>query len=169
MGYTHYWKKTARIDDATWIKIITDVKELYGNMPTHSDNAGGGYYSDTTLALGGCFSYEKPQFGKKQILFNGSNGNKRVKKNNEWQDDDDSRDFNHETFLLNQEAEDFTFCKTASKPYDLMVCASLIVAKHHSESFSFSSDGVVKDWTPAIDFVKDVLGYTVDVEGQLEE
>lgn len=47
----------------------------------------------------------------------------------------------HETFQITKAASEFTFCKTARKPYDatcmaVLMCASLIL-----KSFEYSSDG----------------------------
>jgi len=60
----------------------------------------------------------------------------------------------HETFILKKssigselpllESDQFNFCKTARKPYDLAVGLVLLVAKNHSpNSIRVSSDG---DW-----------------------
>jgi hypothetical protein len=58
----------------------------------------------------------------------------------------------------------FDFCKTARKPYDLIVCGALIVAaKHASEYVKVSSDGEVSDWRPALKWVKSVLGQDYDI------
>jgi hypothetical protein len=53
-----------------------------------------------------------------------------------------------------QTDNNWNFCKTARKPYDLLVCCALIsLANNYPEKvFSFSSDGHFQDWQPAIDF-----------------
>ena len=134
---------------------------LYKNMPEHSLSAGG-YAKDEPLKLNGCFKYNKAQFNKEQIFFNGGNGSKRicnthtyrgiVKK--EWKDSI-ANDLGHETFhLTRKDSGNFNFCKTARKPYDLMVCAVLFLAKYHfKDKIKISSDGDMNDWTPAIEFV----------------
>jgi len=73
----------------------------------------------------------------------------------------------HETFILERKGSDgFTFCKTARKPYDLFVCACLLIYKHYSSNtMDLSSDGFNKDgteedeWVAARDLVKDTLDY----------
>jgi len=50
-------------------------------------------------------------------------------------------DEGHETFCFTNEAEDFAFCKTAQKPYDVVVCECLLVLKHFT-GVSVSSDGM---------------------------
>jgi hypothetical protein len=53
----------------------------------------------------------------------------------------------------------FEFCKTARKPYDIMVCCVLLAAKHHLKArVSVSSDGDLDEWQPAIDLYEKVLG-----------
>lgn len=47
----------------------------------------------------------------------------------------------HETFFLNRQPSDFSFCKTAQKPYDLTVTTILALAEETLPGFSWSSDG----------------------------
>jgi hypothetical protein len=60
----------------------------------------------------------------------------------------------HETFMLDilgtgREPGDW-FCKTARKPYDLLVTAVLLRAKHRlGDRVSLASDGTYADWAPA--------------------
>ena len=58
---------------------------------------------------------------------------------------------------------DFNFCKTARKPYDLLVCACLIAAKKEL-NYEVHSDGKKEDWQPAIDFYNKVTGSGVTFE-----
>lgn len=85
-----------------------------------------------------------------------------------WLNGDRSQNLDHETFCLElfdtgmfntfeelKKPEIFGFCKTAHKPYDLVVCASLIALKHHLKSdFEISSDGSFQygEWNEAIEF-----------------
>jgi hypothetical protein len=174
MGYTHYYYRPVKVDHdvETWKRFIDNCKTLYKNMPEHSHSSGD-YSSDEPLFLSGCFKYEKPQFTASHVVFNGSNGLKRIKryshcdkgcKHIEWLDakseDESLNDLGHETFVIERKArpqeghrkdEDtlFSFCKTARKPYDLMVQACLILYKH--------SDGEMDDWTEAFKFVAVVI------------
>ena len=50
-------------------------------------------------------------------------------------------DDGHETFLFTNDAEEFAFCKTARKPYDVVVCECLIVLNHFT-NVEISSDGM---------------------------
>jgi len=182
MGYTQYYYRPVKVDHdmETWRRFIDDCKTLYKNMPEHSHSSGD-YSSDDPLFLSGCFKYEKPKFTMSRVLFNGSNGLKRIKryiscdkgcKHIEWLDakshDESLNDLGHETFGLTrkvpkqrdhrkEEVMYFQFCKTARKPYDLMVQACLILYKHYFPYVSISSDGDMDDWTEAFTFVATVL------------
>ena len=47
----------------------------------------------------------------------------------------------HETFALTRAPSEFTFCKTARKPYDAVVVAVLVSAALQADHFEWSSDG----------------------------
>ena len=65
----------------------------------------------------------------------------------------------HETFMLSRHKVEFEFCKTNQKPYDVIVCAVLIVAAHHAgKAIDVSSDGDAMDWAAALGFARQVLG-----------
>jgi len=49
----------------------------------------------------------------------------------------------HETFAVPRKAAEFEFCKTARKPYDIVVCKMLLILSQ-SPGFTFSSDGIYK-------------------------
>ncbi len=77
----------------------------------------------------------------------------------------------HETFRIEQHRKPqkwgtpgddgwFAFCKTAYKPYDILVTACLIIVRQHfPEIFSVSSDGEQRDWEDAMRLCQHVLGY----------
>lgn len=52
-------------------------------------------------------------------------------------------DDGHETFAITSDlGNSFNFCKTARKPYDIVVCKVLLIFKHHlGDGISVSSDG----------------------------
>lgn len=65
------------------------------------------------------------------------------------------RDNGYEPMLLAIDGEDFQFCKTARKPYDLAVVALLIIAHYHAaEVWRITSDGHAFDWQPGLDVVQ---------------
>lgn len=71
-------------------------------------------------------------------------------------------DDRHEDFTLRERPADvypFNFCKTAAKPYDIAVVASLIVLKHRlGDDISVSSDGGARDWNAGLKLAKRVTG-----------
>jgi hypothetical protein len=69
------------------------------------------------------------EYGDDKIVFNGVGAN------------------SHETFYVSADGVDFNFCKTAQKPYDTAVTASLILAKKiFGDNIKVSSDGNWSDW-----------------------
>ena len=141
MGYTHYWENKGHKDDATnFLKVVAEAKALYAALPDHTDTAGG-YHKEDPLKLCGWHGDGEPVFTDTEISFNG----------------DDSTGLSHESFRVNDKPTDFEFCKTARKPYDLMVCAVLISMRKNLVNFSYSSDGDNEDWIPAKFFYKSVI------------
>ena len=140
MGYTHYWRQKGDFSQPAWEKIVNDVKKLVeiSKVPISKD-----------------YDTNKPAvFDENRIWFNGVGED------------------GHETFGITRvqgeipsyqsspEKGRFDFCKTAYKPYDLLVCATLLVAKHHAPEIIFvASDGSWEgDWEEARDFVEENLG-----------
>jgi len=173
MGYTHYiTRKEKELDQETWGRFIKDCKILVKNMPATSLGSAGNDES-SPLHLTGCGAFKLPQFSKHRVYFNGGHpDSKRIKKKNEHQgkeytywEDEPSHGLDHETFVIQRKYpkdnrsyttpnEYFAFCKTARKPYDLMVCAVLILYKlHFQDRVSVCSDGDFEDWAPALNFV----------------
>ncbi len=57
-------------------------------------------------------------------------------------------DDDHETFLIDG-TPGWTFCKTAAKPYDVIVTASLLALKGRiGDGILLTSDGEYEDWLP---------------------
>ena len=66
----------------------------------------------------------------------------------------------HEDFCLTRVNSGFNFCKTARKPYDLVVCAALILINQMApDVFDISSDGSIHDWRYVIDFLNEHIDY----------
>lgn len=76
---------------------------------------------------------------------------------------DDSFTFNgvgeeaHEDFSISRTDLHWGFCKTAGKPYDEVVTASLILARYLFDDFSLSSDGSWDEWQDGRDLFKRVI------------
>lgn len=150
MGYTHYWKQktvsTNYSDQAS--KVSIEIPILLELMPKYSSSAGG-YYKEHPILLKSGDGTGEPEINKAFISFNG----------------DGSKDLDHESFYYEFEPKpfEFSFCKTARKPYDLAVCLCLLSLANHIDTFEFSSDGGREDWETAIDI------YTKYHRGEISE
>lgn len=147
MGYTHYWTPKAATP-TKWDEYVATCKKLHKALPTKTNTAGG-YHSDDEIRICDGLGEGKPDFNGEGICFNG----------------DDERGLSHETFSITPKGVDWNFCKTARKPYDLLVCACLIAA-HEILGYEVSSDGGFGDWKPAIEFyLKTIYAELPDKEG----
>jgi hypothetical protein len=122
MGYTHYWipKESTKED---FQKFSAACKKLHDSLPKTTDTAGG-YSSDDPLEIRGGMGEGTPAFTPELVWFNGNA----------------ERDLDHETFVIDHTDNDSNFCKTARKPYDLLVVACLLAAVDILD-YRFSSDG----------------------------
>ena len=146
MGFTHYWERSPVLPVAAFNLFLKDAKLLASKLPEHTDTAGG-YSKDLPLELAGFDGNGKPKFTKELVGFNGK-----------------GEELSHETFLIQRTfgAESWenprngkycAFCKTARKPYDLMVVACLFAAQHRfGTDFEWSSDGDPSDLQQGYDF-----------------
>jgi hypothetical protein len=135
LGYTSYWNNQPKEhNQAKWDMFLGAVKHVASDLP---DEVVLGDWDGE----GG-----EPLFSKNVIRFNGVG------------------EMSHETFSIYRkpkpEQREFDFCKTARKPYDLMVCATLSLYWHFfkDEGVKIDSDGDKSDWEPARDLVKKVCG-----------
>lgn len=139
MGYTHYWrfkksKSMALENERRYqraIKKINIVAQYYQSRleSGHPDRLSG--YTAYSSNYGG-------------VHLNGA------------------REHAFEDFCLREhfsENRDFEFCKTASKPYDIVVTAALILLAHYLKySVEVSSDGCPSDWQAGLDLAKQATG-----------
>lgn len=71
----------------------------------------------------------------------------------------------HETFMLDWTDPRGDFCKTARKPYDLLVAATLLLARYYTagqQAFSFSSDGESADFEEARRRIDQILDIEIE-------
>ena len=134
MGYTHYWRQYDGFNSDKWDTLVQHSLHLQAASPV-------------TLA-----DVEMSDF---QISFNGVSPQ------------------NHETFTLDRAMQPpnlrlpekdhfFNFCKTAQKPYDLMVMCVLLVANAlEPDVITYATDGAESDWQPAVDLVNKVCNLDV--------
>lgn len=81
-------------------------------------------------------------------------------------------DDGHETFYVQPIVSDFNFCKTARKPYDLVVCACLIAMKKtFGDKMWVHSDGELDDgWDESVEVANQFIEVnTAYIEEMLEE
>jgi hypothetical protein len=140
MGYTHYYPQQRDFAPHEWAELTAITRWLLANLPPHSTSAGG-CFSEYPLAIRGWDGEGEPEINGRVISFNGDG------------------DLAHETFCLARRGYGFQFCKTARKPYDLIVCAVLLAAMEIAPgTLDVSSDGEIRGegWQPARDFLRTV-------------
>ena len=134
MGYTHYWKFGSDIDQKKYARALTKCRKIIKNSP---------------VKLGNCEGKNNP------VLTNGFciNG---------------FGDEAHETFGMGKEPDrglyGGDFCKTACKPYDVIVVACLcVLGQDLGKQISVSSDGDLQDWVEGQALASKVLGKPVTI------
>ena len=115
MGYTHYWDSEG-FSTAQWDKLTAGARAVI----------------DAASKRGILLAFEsdqpeKPPVVESVIRFNGVG------------------EEGHETFVISKTMKEWSFCKTARKPYDAAVVAVLILASECGP-FKWSSDGEPEDW-----------------------
>lgn len=151
MGYTHYWSftapkrgETAKIEKA-YQKAIKDCAKIA--RAYYTVNGGlSGYTAHTQLgSYGG-------------LLINGKG-------------DDAHEPFSmREYFKQNLEDSGGDFCKTARKPYDIVVTACLIVlANALPKNFRVDSDGNKGDFVAGLDLARRVLKKRLEIPSNLRD
>lgn len=143
MGYTHYWTYNPN--------EIKDTEELRIRFRFAVELINQAYQftkKQKICIIRGGLGVGKPMINESQVWFNG----------------DEKTGMDHETFSIKWYpdggiAKDF--CKTARKPYDIMVCFSLLALNHaidNPDAFSFSSDGDNSDWEEAKNLFTRITG-----------
>jgi hypothetical protein len=69
-------------------------------------------------------------------------------------------DDGHETFVF-EKGSDFAFCKTNSKPYDVVVTAILSLVAHFGLASEVSSDGGPEEWEEGVKLAREATGLDV--------
>jgi hypothetical protein len=139
MGYTHYWE--FRIPKRTESRKTED---LYQKAVLECSRIVKAYYA-VNGGLSG-FTAHTPLGAYGGLKVNG--------KGEEAHEDFTLR----EHYKQNLEDDAWGFCKTARKPYDIVVVACLIVLKHRlGNLIDVSSDGYVDDWEEGLRLAKNIL------------
>lgn len=126
MGYTHYFSSKRTLTENEWAELM-NAAVVIGQAAEKMQVRYGGKDYLVELANGHGDAASKPVIGEGVIEFNGV-----------------GPDLDHETFCIAQEPFS-EFCKTARKPYDIVVVAILAYAAA-KYGFEVGSDGDVLDW-----------------------
>jgi len=185
MGYTHYYYLKNPVVEMTQLRLKKEqirnenrgnwekMQQEFDKLPSHASLV---KRIDKQVK---CFEKAAGEINKalanlpSGVVIKGGHGEGEpvVETTYIWFNGDDSKGLSHETFGLGpfdmggfqsfEEIEKdgvFGFCKTARKPYDLMVCVSLMILKHNlGADFKISSDGGLNDWREAIDFYENLF------------
>jgi hypothetical protein len=141
MGYTHYWTfDPNKIEDK---KLIS---QKFAQASQQINEFCSYIQKNKLFTVCGGIGEDKPLFLDSQVWFNGSA----------------QEGLDHETFSIKLEEPERGFCKTARKPYDLLVCFSLLTFEEilPKGAFSFSSDGEANEdeWQEAIRYYENFTG-----------
>ncbi len=181
MGYTHYWNyKNPAIELGQIMNKKVQIHRMsrdwvereakYQELPTHESILKRiKKHTDGFKKIADELNKILPELQKdKEFVLKGGmgKGEPRISENEVWFNGDSDFELDHETFAIdlfetgNYRGVDdiekegvFGFCKTNYKPYDIAVCISLMVIKHHLGSdFSIGSDGGYEEWNEAIKY-----------------
>lgn len=137
MGYTHYWSH-GDLTPQQMGDIAASIRQIISEADGKPTSTAGGYHTEPVKICGGRGS-GKPELSKTNISLNGN-----------------GPDLDHETFHISPSGES-DFCKTARKPYDVVVAACLtFLATDYG--FRVSSDGDHEDWQAGVDLCCKALG-----------
>ena len=148
MGYTHYWRfKNNTLSQTAMNKIAKDmrvIEKALSKGDVISETAGGSFDCSPVI-LG---DYGGNSVG---VVYHGNSTNTIEFGFNGM------GELSHETFALNVGENEWFFCKTSRKPYDLAVCLILLSVKYHLKSAKISSDGDNEDWEPAFEMFNELF------------
>jgi hypothetical protein len=143
MGYTHYWTY-----NPNKIKDTEELRKRFRAAVFIIKHAHKIIKRNELCIIRGGLGEGRPILNESEVWFNG----------------DGKSQMSHETFGIKwfpSGGKDFGFCKTNRKPYDLLVCVSLLAFKeffNNPDVFTFSSDGDNSDWEPAKDLYTRITG-----------
>lgn len=147
MGYSNYYYTKPILDKDKFKILSEELSVASGFIVGEHSSANEG---DEMVTLCDGVGEGSPIFNDDVICFNG----------------DASKGHDHETFVIDRESKDdagrdglvFQFCKTARKPYDIMVQLSMLRLKHHFPETKISSDGDSADWKNGRKLYKKIFG-----------
>lgn len=145
MGYTHYYYLPAEIDQDTFDAAVADIQKV-------AEASG--------VPLGDWEGEGSPEFTRDTIGLNGvgDEGHETFRVDRVYQSPYPGREP-----MTDDDGRVFHFCKTARKPYDVVVAAALIALKHRlGEAVHVSSDGNDEEWAEGKALAQSALGFGDD-------
>lgn len=146
MGYTHYWKYDP--------EAIADTEELRAR------------FGKAAKVIKKFVDFAQIS-GVAEVRGGRGVGDPIVNESEIWLNGDETRNEDHETFSIHwcrtdRDGGTGNFCKTGRKPYDIVVCFSLLAFSDSFpiDVFSFSSDGRLDgdDWSRALRYYEEITG-----------
>jgi len=155
MGYTHYWDRSTKLKQSKFEEFIEKVKKIVDGIKKEGA-IGGVYYEDKEVILSGLEGKDDPCINEHRVVFNG----------------DVENGLGHETFVIENSSgeliDKFNFCKTARKPYDIAVTASLIAFKQtFPYAVEISSDGEPSEWGDGLTLYNKVVAKNDTVDSNV--
>ena len=143
MGYSHYWNGVPT-NDAAWAEIQDAARKIIAAAEGTCTTTAGGYHADQPVEICDGWGNGRPMFAEDFIMLNG----------------DETRGLDYETFVVAKHGAGSEFCKTARKPYDVVVTAILAyLAAYHG--YDVQSDGTPEEWQEGVKLANEALGIQV--------
>lgn len=149
MGYTHYWYRPKEIDADTYAAIMQDAAKVLQLC------------QEQGIQLGDAQGVGSPEITANTLRFNG------LAECGHSAEDTCGGNCSYESFWFDRKDDEFSFCKTELKPYDIAVTATLIVIKHYLPIVRVTSDGGDEEWADGRMVCMMACGYGEDF--QLDE
>lgn len=152
MKYGHAYQQNRDFTREEWDLILCDMYDLLAKLPEWSNSASGAYSIFPLFLADDSGDWDsEPLLNENHILLNGKNG---------------PANLHGDCLFLAREKVDtggYIEIETKGKPYDLVVCAALLVAEHQAPGvLSPITTGGRSCWAAAVKWVESVCGYRVD-------
>jgi hypothetical protein len=199
MGYTHYWRRNRVLPVEKWNPFAADCKKIIDAAPDYGIELAGGMgegrpkANGTRIWFNGVYDCGHPEDNSFDIAWPSKDAGGVLNDNSdpvtgEWFAGAELRTracggcCSHETFYIpriikkdkylsepDEMGRHFECCKTAFKPYDVIVTACLIAFAKHFPECLVSSDGETVHWFDGAMLCDKILGYGINVEITEEE
>jgi hypothetical protein len=166
MSYSHYYRRPETFDKKKWKDFTKELETLAKNLPERSITASCSY-KEPIIICG--WNEETGEYDRAKPII--CDGGETVAFDGEGK-------LGHESLVIERKLPEehkkyhcpdmetglyFSFCKTARKPYDTMVCLALISMKRwFMHKVVVSSDGDREEWQPALDLYYKLTGVIIN-------